>query len=78
MEIVSPADKSSVLAAQVADYRSVNVQEVWVVRAEAKTIEVIRLSPDEIETTAEYERGQTVRSLAFPDLEVALDDLFMA
>lgn len=76
IEIVSPSDKPAVLAAKIADYRAVDVREVWVLRAETQTIEVVRLSIDEIATVAEYGRGQNVVSLAFRDLSVALDDVF--
>lgn len=76
VEVVSPSDKSSVLAAKIADYRAVDVREVWVVRAEEQTVQVLRLSVDEIETAAEYKTGQTVTSSAFPRLEVAVDDIF--
>ncbi|MBV9852424.1 MAG: Uma2 family endonuclease [Armatimonadetes bacterium] len=76
VEIVSPSDKPSVLAAKIADYRAVDVQEVWVVRAEAQSVEVLRLSIDEIETVAEYGPGQTVASAVFSDLKVAVADIF--
>ncbi len=76
VEIVSPSDKPSVLAAKIADYRTVDVREVWVVRAETHTVEVVRLTLDEIETVAVYGRGQTVTSLTFPGLAVAIDDIF--
>jgi Uma2 family endonuclease len=76
VEIVSPSDRPAVLAAKIADYRGVNVQEVWVVRAEAQTVEVVRLTLDEIETVATYGPGQAVTSLAFSNLRVPLDAIF--
>lgn len=76
VEVISPSDKPSVLAAKIADYRAVDVREVWVVRAEEQTVQVLRLSVDEIETAAEYNMGQTVTSSAFPRLAVAVDDIF--
>lgn len=76
VEIVSPSDKPGVLAAKIADYRSVGVQEVWLVRAEPQTVEVIRLSDEEIETVAVYEIGQTVSSLAFSGLVADVKDIF--
>jgi Uma2 family endonuclease len=76
VEIVSPSDRPAVLAAKIADYRGVNVQEVWVVRAEAQTVEVVRLTLDEIETVATYGQGQAVTSLAFSNLRVPLDAIF--
>jgi len=76
VEIVSPSDRPAVLAAKIADYRGVNVREVWVVRVEAQTVEVVRLTLDEIETVATYGRGQTAVSLAFLDLRIPVDEIF--
>ncbi len=41
VEIVSASDTASVLAAKISDYQAVQVQEVWVVRPEAQTVEVV-------------------------------------
>lgn len=78
VEVISPSDKPSVLAAKVADYRSVEVQEVWVVRSQEQCIEVLRLSVDEIESVGVYQHGQTVQSLAFKGLTVAVENVFTA
>ena len=72
MEIVSPSDKPSVLAAKIADYQAVDVQEAWVVRAGNQTVEVRRLSVEEAETVGTYGLGQTILSRAFPDLRVSV------
>ncbi len=76
MKIVSPSHKPSVLAAKIADYRAVDVREIWVVRAETQRVEVIRLSIDEIETVSEYGQGTTVASPAFPDQRIEVDSIF--
>ena len=76
VEIVSPSDKPAVLAAKIADYRSVDVREVWLVRQEQRTIERVLLSPDEIETSRAYGPGEQIHSRVFPDLTVAVDAVF--
>lgn len=76
VEIVSPSDKPTVLAAKIADYRAVDVREVWVVRAQERTVEVVRLTLDEIETVAVYGLGQVVVSLSFAGLSVPVDEIF--
>lgn len=43
VEIVSASDTASVLAAKLADYKSVDVQEVWLVRPDDQTVEVLTL-----------------------------------
>jgi Uma2 family endonuclease len=65
-----------VLAAKIADYRSVDVREVWVVRTDAQVIEVVRLTLDAIETTGVFGRGENVVSATFDGLSVAVDDVF--
>ena len=76
VEIVLRSDKPAVLAAKIADYRSVDVREVWVVRSETHSIEVVSLSLDEIATVGQYGPGETVTSRVFPELSVMVDDIF--
>ena len=53
-----------------------DVKEVWQVFAEAKTIEIISLTEDAIETMGTYKSGESIVSVAFPGLTVAVDALF--
>jgi Uma2 family endonuclease len=76
VEIISPSDQTSVLAAKIADYRNVDVQEVWVVRSTEQTIEVMRLALDEIESMGVFEIGQVATSIAFEGLTVTVNDIF--
>jgi Uma2 family endonuclease len=76
VEILSPSDKISVLSAKIADYRTADVREIWLVRSDAQTVEVLALSWDEILTIATYGAGETVVSQIFPDLAVAVDAIF--
>ena len=76
VEILLPSDKPGVLAAQVADYHAVDVREVWVVRLDTQTVDVVRLSTDEVETAASYGAGETVASLAFAGLAAPINDIF--
>lgn len=76
VEIVSPSDRPAVLAAKIADYKSVDVREVWVVRTETRTVEVVRLSADEIETVGTYGPGEVAVSVAFDGLTADVDGIF--
>lgn len=76
VEIVSPSDRPSVLDAKIADYRAVDVKEIWLARSGSATLEVKRLSLQEIETVAIYQRGESVQSLVFPELSVLVDAIF--
>ena len=76
VEVLSPSDTRSVRLAKVADYCTVDVKECWLVGPLAETVEVLRLTPDGPEQAALYGAGQTLQSLTFPDLTLALDDIF--
>lgn len=76
VEILSPSDKATVLAAKIADYHAADVQEVWIARSENQTIEIIRLSIDEIESQGVYGFGQSAASTVFERLAVLVDTIF--
>ena len=76
VEILSPSDTRTVLTDKLADYRSVNVRECWVVSPGARTVEVLRLTRTNEESVAIYNDGETARSITFPELTVAVADVF--
>ena len=76
VEILSPTETQRTIAAKLDDYRSVEVQEVWIVDPEVRTVEVIRLTttgPQMIDRVGEH--GQVV-SAVFPGLVARVSDLF--
>lgn len=78
VEIVSPSDTRAVLAAKLADYQRVNVQECWVVYSGTLTVEILLLTQTQITLDATYSAGQIVHSVVFPGLAVAVDAIFAA
>lgn len=76
IEILSPSETRRVLNAKIADFCAIGVSECWVISPEAETVEVLRLSPDGSIREALYGSGQSLQSLMFPDLTLALDDIF--
>jgi Uma2 family endonuclease len=76
VEIISPSERPGQRTAKLADYRSVDVKEVWQVFAEAKTIEVVALTEDAIETVGTYKSGESIVSAAFASLSVPVDAIF--
>lgn len=77
VEIVSPSDTASVLAAKIADYRAVDVQEVWIIRPGDQTVEVMRLSAEQAGITDVYGQGGAAISQAFPGLAVPVGSIFL-
>ena len=75
VEILSPSDTKKVLAAKIADYQSVGVLECWVVSLRARTVEVLSLTAEEVESVRVYDEMETVQSIQFPDLQVAVADI---
>jgi Uma2 family endonuclease len=76
VEVLSRSDTRRVLADKLADYCAVGVCECWVVSPEAETVEALRLTSDGAERVGLYGVGDTVRSVTFDDLAVALADIF--
>lgn len=74
--VLSPSETRSIRAGKISDFCAVNVQECWVVSMDVQTVEVLRLTPDGPEQAALYAAGETLQSLTFPDLTLALDDIF--
>ena len=76
VEVISDSEKNHVLAAKIRDYQRLNVLEAWVARPVEQTVEVLSLTPTTVTSVATYHAGQHVQSVAFPDLVVAVDDIF--
>ena len=76
IEILSSAQPRAEQEDRIEDYCMANVQECWLINPQGETVEVLRLTPDGPERVTIYGAGQTVQSLTFPDLVVALDDIF--
>lgn len=76
VEIISPSDTPAVLAEKIADYQSVNVREMWVARPALRTVEVLLLTPNSVQSVATYGIGETVPSIVFPGLSCAVAAIF--
>ena len=76
VEILSDSDRKSVVAGKIADYAAIGVKECWIVRPEAESIEILVLSGERLTPIATYGQGQEVHSVVFPDLRVAVADVF--
>lgn len=74
VEIVSASDTASVLAAKLSDYQAVSVQEVWIVRPDMQTVEVLTLA--EGSGSRVFTSGMTAVSTVFGGLSVDIDTIF--
>lgn len=76
LEVLSADETRRVLLDKISDYCIAGVQECWLVSPEGETVEVLRLTPDGPEREALHGLGETLQSLTFSDLTLALDDIF--
>jgi len=76
VEVLSADETRRVLLGKIGDYCTAGVEECWLVSPAAETVEVLRLTPEGPVREALYGSGQTLQSLTFPDLTLALDDIF--
>jgi len=76
VEIISPSDRPGVWATKLANYRTAEVREVWVVSMEAQAIELVDLSGEAIESPATYHLRESLQSMTFPGLMVSVHAVF--
>ncbi len=78
VEIISGSETARRFNGKINDYCKVEVLECWKVMPETQTVEVLRLSRNGAEPIQTYSMGETVQSLAFPDLTAAVEAIFAA
>ena len=76
VEVLSPSNTRRDVAEKLADYRSIGVPECWLARFSARTVEVLRLSGDEVAVSGVYGMGDVLRSEALPGFELPIADIF--
>ena len=78
VEIVSDSETQRIIGDKIADYVEIGVDECWVVRPDAGTVEVLALTPGGARSLAVYGQGEEVRSAVFAGLGIAIADVFAA
>ncbi len=78
VEIISDSETQRILGDKLADYVSIGVNECWVVRPDAGTVEVLTLTPGGAGSVAVYRQGEEVRSVVFAGLTAAIADVLAA
>ena len=62
VEVLSPSNTRSEMAARLEDYRQIGVYQCWLVSPEAETVEVIDLTGSEPRSLAVFGREDTLTS----------------
>jgi Uma2 family endonuclease len=78
VEIISDSETQRILGDKLADYVSIGVDECWVVRLDAGTVEVLALTPGGAKSVASYGDGEEVQSVVFAGLSVSVADVLAA
>ena len=76
VEILSPSNTRRDVEEKLEEYRSIGVPECWLVNFPARTVEVLRLSRDEVVVLGVYGMGDVLRSEALPGFELPVADIF--
>ena len=75
IEVLSPTNTRRELQGKLDDYRTIGVREAWVVSPEARTLEVLQLTPA-MQRLGLYGLGDLLASQVLPDLRLTVDDIF--
>lgn len=76
IEVLSPTNTRQELQGKLDDYRTIGVREAWVVSPEARTVEVLQLTPGAMQRLGLYGLGDLLASQVLPDLRLTVDDIF--
>ena len=76
VEVVSRSNTRSRIEAKLQDYCVIGVSECWLAYAKQRSVEVLGLSRDGTYGRSRFGPGETLRSRVFPELQVAVDEVF--
>jgi Uma2 family endonuclease len=76
VEVLSPSNSRQELQEKLQDYRAIGVREAWVISPQARTVEVLQLSPETLQRSGLYGTGDTIASQVLPDLHLTVDEIF--
>ena len=76
VEVISNSETQRILEDKIADYIAIGVDECWVVRPDAGTVEVLTLTPEGARSAAVFGAGQTVQSVVFAGLTALVAEVF--
>jgi Uma2 family endonuclease len=76
VEVLSPSNTRRDVEDRLEDYRRIGVKECWLVRPEAETIEVLRLSGEEATSAGIFGVDGILRSEVFSDFTLPIGDIF--
>jgi Uma2 family endonuclease len=76
IEILSPANPQQELQEKLQDYQAIGVRDAWIIALQARTVEVLKLSPESIERFGLYGLGDLLASHVLPELHLTVNEIF--
>ena len=76
VEVLSSSDTERVLSGKLSDYQRIGVKECWLVSREARSVEVLQLRKEQFQSLGQFGLGETIRSQALPDFQLAVNAIF--
>lgn len=76
VEILSPSTRRNDMAYKLNSYMLAGVKEYWIIDPDKETALVYSFKDQDIVELNIYENGQTIKSLAFADLQVKVTEIF--
>ncbi len=76
VEVLSSSDTEKVLSGKLSDYQRIGVKECWLVSREARSVEVLQLRKEQSQSLGHFGLGETIRSQALPDFQLAVNAIF--
>ena len=76
VEIVTPNNSKYDVDTKFRLYQEAGVMEYWIVQTEMKTVLVYRLQDGVYVGSKPFSEGETIESPLFPDMKIAVDEVF--
>ena len=76
VEVLSPGQNERTLAVKLADYASIETEEVWCVDQEAKSIRVLTRDGPGYRQSGEFRAGDRIASNVLPEIDLDLAMIF--
>lgn len=77
VEIISDSETERIVEEKIADYREIGVEECWLARPDARTVELRRLTPDGSQMLGVFDETEPFASRVFPSRSVSVADVFL-
>jgi Uma2 family endonuclease len=76
VEVLSPTNSRQEVQEKLHDYQAIGVREAWIVSPEARTVEVLQLTPERRQRSGLYGLEDVIVSQVLPDFRLTVDEIF--